>query len=98
MASTSVLIFFSVAVALAFSAPPVFLEENGSQICTLNNLGNIVKGPVTYPVYQKVCREIIPSMGKPISTLDQEDKGLRRSEKANDSAELVRRAIMMQNS
>jgi hypothetical protein len=97
MASTSVLICVAVAIATAFSAPSVFLENNGSQICTLNDLGNIVKGPVTYPVYQKVCREVIPTMGKRI-TVEEENKPFRRADDSIDSAETVRRAIMMQGS
>lgn len=79
--------------------PPVFLQGD-SKICTLNNVGVVPNGGVKFPVYQKVCRQVIPTLGDPISDEDED----RKSRKANPRAlkdeaaasEQVRRAIMSQ--
>lgn len=88
-----VLIVFSAVVMTVKSAPPVFLESNGAKICTLNNVGMIPTGSLKYPVYQKVCRHVAPTLG------DEDDSyrkaNLRASDTNNDEeVEKVRRAIM----
>lgn len=85
------LVIFAVAVTDAHS--PVFLERNGVKICTLNKLGAIPAGSVTYPVYQKVCRAVTPVLGAPLA--DEEGGRRSNSEKYDDDeAAQVRRAIM----
>lgn len=77
--------------------PPVFLQGD-SKICTLNNVGVIPDGNAKYPVYQKVCRQVIPSLGDPIAD-DEEGtrKSIPKASKSRASAsEIVRRAIMAQ--
>lgn len=98
--NSKVVIAFATVVVLSTVqsiSPPVFLQGD-SKICTLNTVGVIPNGNVKYPVYQKVCRQVIPTLGDPIS---EEDEGTR---KANPkalkdeaaSSEKVRRAIMAQ--
>lgn len=98
--NSKVVIAFATVVVLSTVqsiSPPVFLQGD-SKICTLNTVGVIPNGNVKYPVYQKVCRQVIPTLGDPIS---DDDEGTR---KANPKAlkdkpvtsEQVRRAIMAQ--
>lgn len=81
-------------------SPPVFLER-GSKICTLNAVGIIPNGNLKHPVYQKVCRQVIPVLGDQISD-EEEDKQSRKNApgalKDDEAAasEQVRRAIMGQ--
>lgn len=90
------LFVISAVVSMVQSAHPVFLEGNGAKICTLNNVGLIpTRGSTKYPVYQKVCRQVTPTLGDPIN----EDDGYRKSNKpskdSNDAEiEKVRRAIL----
>lgn len=81
---------------LVKSSVPVFLDDGGSRICTLNNVGVIPAGSVKYPVYQKVCRHVVPTLGDPID--DEKDEKMRKSNKkssaSEDDIEKVRRAIM----
>lgn len=94
-----VIAFVTVVVLSAVHSisPPIFLQGD-SKICTLNNIGVIPNGNVKYPVYQKVCRQVIPTLGDPIA---DEDDGTRKAnpkavkDKAA-SSEQVRRAIMSQ--
>lgn len=87
-------IFFALLVAhlpLALTASAVFLEGAGSKICTLNTVGGIPAGNANYPVYQKVCRHVIPTLGDVIN--DEED-GKANDEVYSDVVEAVRRAIL----
>lgn len=83
-------------LSLALSGPPVFLERGGSKICTLNNIGKVpAGGPAYRPVYQKVCRAVIPTMGDPVE--DEEAQASQdevQSDISEDDADIVRRAIM----
>lgn len=63
MSSKFPLIFIMAIIPMALPAPPVFLAGGGSKICTLNVVGKIPNGLFELPVYQKVCREVISSMG-----------------------------------
>lgn len=79
-------------LSLVSSKPPVFLERGGTKICTLNNIGKIPAGrTVAYPVYQKVCRHVIPTMGDPID--DEVDDELQNDELPERRIDMVRRAI-----
>lgn len=65
-------------VSLLFSALhcAVFLAGGGSKICTLNNVGSLpaANNPsVKYPVYQKVCRAVVPTaLGDQIDDEEEE--------------------------
>lgn len=85
------------ALVLVESSVPVFLDDGGSKICTLNNVGVIPAGAVKYPVYQKVCRHVVPTLGDPVE--DEKDDKMRKSNKkvTENDIEKVRRAIMSVN-
>lgn len=52
-------IFIILIIATAsFASSPLFLEH--SRICTLLAVGKIPAGHLQYPVYQKICRQVIP--------------------------------------
>lgn len=91
-----VLIVAIAALVTIQAAPPVFLE-NGSRICTLNNVGVIPKGSLNYPVYQKVCRGIIPTLGDAVDDEEGQVKSRKSNSEAaqDDETEKVRRAILM---
>lgn len=90
------LLILGTAVVFVHSAVPVFLDDGGSKICTLNNVGTIPAGSVKYPVYQKVCRHVVPTLGDPIE--DETDDKMRKSNKkasvSDDAVETIRRAIL----
>lgn len=81
-------------LSAVLSAPPVFLESAGSKICTLNKVGKVPTGTaITYPVYQKVCRKVIPRLGDEVSEdeMSADDETVTSSD---DEMDLVRRAIL----
>lgn len=80
--------------ALVQCAPPVFLDDYGSSICTLNNVGSVPKGPVTYPVYQKVCRNVYPALGDQISDEEEMRKSNKSPAQIEQKIEKIRRAIL----
>lgn len=91
-------LFFAVSFAIlaaAQSAVPVFLSN--SKLCTLHNVGNIPKGSVNYPVYQKVCRKVIGrALGDEVVD-DEDDRETRKSNnksKNEKEVEQLRRAIL----
>lgn len=92
--------FSSIIISMTFAASPVFLAEGGTKICTLNNVGTLPsKGhpSVKYPVYQKVCRQVIPTaLGDQMDDNDEEmteDENLE-SKKEKEINQL-RRAIIV---
>lgn len=81
-------------VAVVQSAPPVFLDDYGSSICTLNNVGSIPTGAATYPVYQKVCRNVYPALGDQINDEEELRKSLKPPANIEQKIEKIRRAIL----
>lgn len=79
-------------LSFAEAASPIFLE-NGSKICTLNNVGSIPSGSVKYPVYQKVCRQVMPMVGDQVED-DQDDIRRSSGERNDEEVDQVRRAIL----
>ena len=78
-----------------FLSTPVFLEAGGSKICTLNTIGKIPVGSAVRPVYQKVCRQVIPTLGDFVD--DSSGQTLSNEEiSSNDDkkTEKVRRSII----
>lgn len=89
------LIAILVNMSVVLSAPPVFLAGGGKKVCTLNNVGKIPAGALQYPVYQKVCRNIIPTLGD--EAVDDETDRLDDAVEAytnDEEVEKVRRAIL----
>lgn len=80
--------------AVVQSSLPVFLDDYGSSICTLNNVGTIPKGHLQYPVYQKVCRNVYPALGDQINDEEEMRKSIRSPVNAEQKAEKIRRAIL----
>lgn len=79
----------------AFLSTPVFLEDGGSKLCTLNTIGMIPDGVLERPVYQKVCRQVIPTLGDYVD--DSSEQGLSDeviSSSDDDQGEKVHRAIL----
>lgn len=93
--SLKVLFLFILAIFPSVLLAPVFLAGGGTKICTLNNIGSIPKGNMVYPVYQKVCREVIPTLG---DFTDDEQSGVlsdeTNSSDDDDEAQKVHRAIL----
>ena len=76
-----------------FLATPVFLEAGGTKLCTLNTIGQIPVGSAVRPVYQKVCRQVIPTLGDFVD--NSSEQVLNDEENDDDKNEKVHRAIMM---
>lgn len=84
-------IFIAITSSTVSSAPPVFLESAG-KICTLNNVGKVPTGKsVSYPVYQKVCRQIIPRMGDEVIDDEMNEEDVTNN---GDGIEMIRQAIL----
>lgn len=81
-------------VSLAQSAPPIFLDDYGSSICTLNNVGSVPKGAITYPVYQKVCRNVYPALGDQVNVEEEMRKSYKAPSNIEQKVEKIRRAIL----
>lgn len=88
-----ILVAVVVLIAVVQSAPPVFLDDYGASICTLNNVGSIPKGAVTYPVYQKVCRNVYPGLGDQLND-DEKRKSNKSPTNIEQKVEKIRRAIL----
>lgn len=87
-------IFILANLSAVLSAPPVFLESAGTKICTLNNVGKVPTGTaITYPVYQKVCRKVIPRLGDEVSD-DEISADDETETSSDDELDSVRRAIL----
>lgn len=85
----------SMLITLAFGASPVFLSDGGTKICTLNNVGTLpsTSASVKYPVYQKVCRQVIPTaLGDQIE--DEEKKEKDEKSETKSQVNQLRRAII----
>jgi hypothetical protein len=75
----------------------VFLDR--SQICTLKEVGSVPAAntaSVNYPVFQKFCREIIPTMLGDATSLDdeKEDANDEISSKSDDKVDQITRALL----
>lgn len=82
-------------LAATLSAPPVFLESAGSRICTLNKVGKIPTGTaIKFPVYQKVCRHVIPKLGDEVNDADELNAEDETVSTGDDEVDVIRRAIL----
>jgi hypothetical protein len=97
------LIFSLSALSVALSAPPVFLAGSGTKICTLDKVGKIPVSPggtVVRPVYQKVCRAVIPTLMADEDDDEENDEPnalsdeIAADEPDDEQVEQVRRAIL----
>lgn len=76
----------------SFCAATVFLAAGGAKICTLNNVGSVPASnnpSVKYPVYQKVCRAVVPT-----ALGDQIDDEENDEEEVPIASRQLRRAII----
>jgi hypothetical protein len=87
-------------VTTTFAASPVFLSGSGAKICTLNNVGSLpAKGSsrVKHPVYQKVCRQVVPTaLGDQVEDDDNDEEGAALKKEDKNKVSQLRRAIIQQ--
>lgn len=79
-------------ISASYCASPVFLAAGGAKICTLNNVGSVPASnnpSVKYPVYQKVCRAVVPT-----ALGDQIDDEENDEEEVPPASKQLRRAII----
>lgn len=79
------------------AARPLFLAGNGAKLCTLNNVGTLPStvANVKYPVYQKVCRQVIPTaLGDQVDDDYEELPNANMDEIADDEVETLAKAII----
>jgi hypothetical protein len=91
------LVLFAVA-AISEAARPLFLAGNGAKLCTLNNVGTLPSTAVNvkYPVYQKVCRQVIPTaLGDQVDDdFEEVSTNANNDEVADDEVEKIAQAII----
>lgn len=89
----------SLFISISYGASPVFLSDGGAKICTLNNVGTLPSkaSNVKYPVYQKVCRQVVPTaLGDQIEDNDEKDNDSTGSDDSKSKVSQLRRAIIQQ--
>lgn len=88
--------FYLISICVTATFCAVFIENGGTRMCTLNNVGTApsTNPAVKYPVYRKVCRQIVPTaLGDQIE--DDEDKEKESDNNSTKSAaSQLRRAII----
>ena len=78
----------------------VFIENGGTKICTLNNVGVVpsTNAAVKYPIYRKVCRQVVPTaLGDQVEDDEEKESKEKESDNKNSTksaASQLRRAII----